>query len=358
MDPATATAATSLVSAATPFVSRALGGIFGVKSAEDEERERILEAMAPYMRVAEGGTTQGQAGLAYARGRAISDLESQAARGTAQQQAGMRREAMRQGSDVQARYASQLAELRAIEQERARMGVSRGQLELANVAQREAQRKRDELSGFAEGVGGMAARMMAPGEKPKTPGTGERISEEAANRYNARQQRKREAAQTAMALARNGEEAPVQARNIVNMPETVNGRGPAVRDVGETGGPVESLAQMQAPIAGLAATAQSLAPRRPTMRIGQSEVLGNAPIPTSRIDTSPFVSLGSASGPDMGFSPISMASTPGQAVQNIFRRKGAVPKAPMPTMPTRRRAIVAPKARMATWEADDYLAGL
>jgi hypothetical protein len=353
MDPATVTAAASLVNAATPFVSRALGGLFGVKSAEDEERERIMQAMAPYMRVAEGGTTQGQAGLSYARGRAISDLESQAARGTAQQQAGMRREAMRQGQDTQARYASQLAELRAMEQERARRGVAAGKLELAGVAQREAQRKRDELAGFVEGVGGMAARMLAPGEKPKGGDSGERVSEAAANRYNARQQKKREAAQVAMMMGGN---AAGEAAAKTTTPVGV------VRDVGETGAPVESLAQMRKPIAGLAATTQSLAPRRPTMRIGQSEVLGNAPIPTSRIDTSPFVSLGAAQGPDMGFSPISMgAKTEGQAVQNLYRQKGAISKAPMPVLPTRRRAIVAPKARKLPpgyFEADDYLAGL
>jgi hypothetical protein len=170
VDPLTLSAAASAVNAATPFVSRALQGLFGVTSAEDEERKRIEDAMAPYMRVAQGGTTQGQAGLSYARGRAAQELQGQAARGTAQRQAGMQREAMRVGQDVNAQYASQLADLRSREQERAMMGVSRGQAALADVAREEAARKRQELAGFAEGIGGMAARLLGPGDAPTKTG--------------------------------------------------------------------------------------------------------------------------------------------------------------------------------------------
>jgi hypothetical protein len=165
-------AAALAINAATPFVSRALGGLFGVKSAEEEERARIEAAMAPFQRVAEGGTTQGQAGLAYARGRALSDLAAMAQRGTAQQQAGMQREAMRQGADVQAQYASQLAELRAREQERARMAVSQGQMALSEVAAKDAKRKRDELAGFIGGTLGMATKAFVPGGGATGPAAG------------------------------------------------------------------------------------------------------------------------------------------------------------------------------------------
>ena len=167
-------AAALAINAATPFVSRALGSLFGVKSAEEEERARIEAAMAPFQRVAEGGTTQGQAGLAYARGRALSDLAAMAQRGTAQQQAGMQREAMRQGADVQAQYAAQLAELRAREQERARMAVSQGQMALSDVAARDAKRKRDELAGFIGGTLGMATKAFVPGGGATGPAAGTR----------------------------------------------------------------------------------------------------------------------------------------------------------------------------------------
>lgn len=152
IDPLTISAIGSAVSASTPFLTRALGGLFGVKSAEDEQRERIEQSMAPYARIAQGGTTQGQAGLAYARGRAAQELAGQAARGTAQQQAGLQREAMRVGQETGAQYAAQLAELRAREQERAMMGVAAGQRALSALAGEEAQRKRQELAGAVTGT--------------------------------------------------------------------------------------------------------------------------------------------------------------------------------------------------------------
>ena len=181
-------AAALAINAATPFVSRALGSLFGVKSAEEEERARIEAAMAPFQRVAEGGTTQGQAGLAYARGRALSDLAAMAQRGTAQQQAGMQREAMRQGADVQAQYASQLAELRAREQQRARMAVSQGQIALSEVAAKDAKRKRDELAGFIGGTLGMATKAFVPGGGTGGTGSaGEKLTEDEAKAYNQAQ---------------------------------------------------------------------------------------------------------------------------------------------------------------------------
>jgi hypothetical protein len=346
------TAATLAVNAATPFVSRALGGLFGIKSAEEEERERILAAMAPYMRVAEGGTTQGQAGLAYARGRAISDLESQAARGTAQQQAGLRREAMRQGADVQARYASQLAELRAAEQERARRGVAQGQMALADVAAAEAQRKRDELAGFAEGVLGLAGRTLLPGEKPKGGGDGgatggERVSEAFANRYNARRQREREDKQLAIVMGREAGAAPAAAKAPVGV----------VRDVGEVGTPVESLAQAQAPIQ---AAGQSLAAQyaaTPSF-VPTPNLAGPRPFVETRPEgtLTGMTTLGAAQGPSMEPAPIAMTRTmpamaglsdEGSAIRELFNRPRSIPKAPMPVMPTRRKAVTAPKARKA-----------
>lgn len=163
VDPITLSAIGSAVTASTPFLTRALGGLFGVKSAEDEQRERIEQSMAPYARVAQGGTTQGQAGLAYARGRAAQELAGQAARGTAQQQAGLQREAMRVGQETGAQYAAQLAELRAREQERAMMGVASGQRALSALAGEEAQRKRQELVGAVGGtLGGLAKLAMLP----------------------------------------------------------------------------------------------------------------------------------------------------------------------------------------------------
>jgi len=155
------------LSAATPFVSRALQGLFGIESAEDRQRKAIEASMAPYAAVAQGGTTQAQAGAAYARGRALQELQGQAARGTAQQQAGLQREALRVGQDVQAQYSAQLADLRAREQERARMGVAMGQSQLAKLAAEEADRKRAELAGFVTGVGGMAAKLLVPEEEKK-----------------------------------------------------------------------------------------------------------------------------------------------------------------------------------------------
>lgn len=154
------------VSVATPFITKALGGLFGVSEAEEEERQALERAKAPFRAVAEGGTTQGQAGIAYARGRAIQDLQSQASRGTAQQQAGLQRAAMQQGADVQAQYAAQLSELRSREQERARaMLGSIEQLE-AERAAKSAQRQRQALSqGIAGAVVPLAQQLLTPSAK-------------------------------------------------------------------------------------------------------------------------------------------------------------------------------------------------
>lgn len=191
VDPITLSAIGSAVSASTPFLTRALGGLFGVKSAEDEQRERIEQSIAPYARIAQGGTTQGQAGLAYARGRAAQELAGQAARGTAQQQAGLQREAMRVGQETGAQYAAQLAELRAREQERAMMGVASGQRALSALAGEEAQRKRQELSGAISGTLGSLAKVFLPGGKDAGGG---KLTEEQIAAYNAANTKGRAAA--------------------------------------------------------------------------------------------------------------------------------------------------------------------
>lgn len=191
VDPITLSAIGSAVSASTPFLTRALGGLFGVKSAEDEQRERIEQSIAPYARVAQGGTTQGQAGMAYARGRAAQELAGQAARGTAQQQAGLQREAMRVGQETGAQYAAQLAELRAREQERAMMGVASGQRALSALAGEEAQRKRQELSGAISGTLGSLAKVFLPGGKDAGGG---KLTEEEIAAYNAANTKGRAAA--------------------------------------------------------------------------------------------------------------------------------------------------------------------
>lgn len=136
---------TAALGAATPYLSKALRGIFG----EDEATRERERALAETERVARGGTTQGQAGIAYARGRALSDLEAQASRGTAQQQAGLRREAMGRNVEAQTQYAAQLAELRSREQERARETAA---LLRAQKAREEGITARTAASKFAEGL--------------------------------------------------------------------------------------------------------------------------------------------------------------------------------------------------------------
>jgi hypothetical protein len=116
--------------AATPFIAKALGGLFGVTDAEAAEKA----ALAPLQRVATGGTTQGQAGMAYARARTLQDLANMSGKGNSTQQV----------IETQARYASQLADLRSKEQERAssQLAYYEGQRAAAD-----AKRKREALSG-------------------------------------------------------------------------------------------------------------------------------------------------------------------------------------------------------------------
>lgn len=330
VDPLTLSAAASAVNAATPFVSRALQGLFGVTSAEDEERKRILDAMAPYMRVAEGGTTQGQAGLSYARGRAAQELQGQAARGTAQQQAGMQREAMRVGQDINAQYASQLADLRAREQERARMGVSRGQMALADVAQQEAARKRQELAGFAEGVGGMAARLLGPGEKPK-PGTKPTL------RMGGSEVMQGPASASPFDVVPTGRVSPRTAANRAARAAAAAATPVGVvRDVGERGTAVPAVDT-------LASTLRAATPAPETL--AQSAFVAPAPPAKSIYGGMDLGILGAATGPDMAPAPIAMRG---------FGSYLSPGRAPVPQLapgsnvtPTRSKAIVAPRQRKA-----------
>lgn len=143
--------------AATPFLTKALGGLFGVDDAEDAEKA----ALSSLRRVADGGTTQGQAGMAYARGRSLQDLQGLANRGTAQQRAGLQRQAMQQAPGVQAQYASQLADLRSREQEHAASNLA---LYEGKRAAAEAARKRAALSGAIESGVTMGTKLgMAAG---------------------------------------------------------------------------------------------------------------------------------------------------------------------------------------------------
>lgn len=159
--------------AATPFISKALGGLFGVDDAEAAQKA----AYAPIRRIAEGGTTQAQAGMAYSRAKALQDLQSMAAQGTAQQRAGLQHQAMMQSPEVQARYASQLADLRAMQQERANSQLAYYEGERAR---QEAARKRQALSSAVEGGLGMATKLGMSAFAPDQ----NKLTEQQANEYN------------------------------------------------------------------------------------------------------------------------------------------------------------------------------
>lgn len=153
--------------AATPFISKALGGLFGVTDAEAAEKA----ALAPLQRVATGGTTQGQAGMAYARARTLQDLANMSGKGNSTQQV----------IETQARYASQLADLRSKEQERAssQLAYYEGQRAAAD-----AKRKREALSGAIGSAVAMGTKLgMASGAPDPN-----KLTEADANAYNAQQQ--------------------------------------------------------------------------------------------------------------------------------------------------------------------------
>ena len=138
--------------AATPFIAKALGGLFGVTDAEAAEKA----ALAPLQRVATGGTTQGQAGMAYARARTLQDLANMSGKGNSTQQV----------IETQARYASQLADLRSKEQERAssQLAYYEGQRAAAD-----AKRKREALSGAIGSAVAMGTKLgMASGAPDAT----------------------------------------------------------------------------------------------------------------------------------------------------------------------------------------------
>lgn len=333
VDPTTLSAAAETVNAATPFVANALKGLFGVTSAEEEERRRILESMAPYMRVAQGGTTQGQAGLSYARGRAAQELQGQAARGTAQQQAGLQREAMRVGQDIGTQYASQLADLRAVEQERAAMGVARGQELLAKSAREEAARKRQELAGFAKAVGGKIASSLVTKPGGEKPG-GETLSPDEARAYN--EANTKYSQEFAGFMGRD--KAPAAKARLRMAGATVNQApaGATVRDVGETGAAMPAVDSLASKVSAATPPAESLA---------QSAFVAPEPPAKSIYGGMDLGSLGAASGPDMAPAPIAMRG---------FGSYLSPGRAPVPQLapgsnvtPTRSKAIVAPRQRKA-----------
>jgi hypothetical protein len=152
--------------AATPFIAKALGGLFGVTDAEAAEKA----ALAPLQRVATGGTTQGQAGMAYARARTLQDLANMSGKGNSTQQV----------IETQARYASQLADLRSKEQERAssQLAYYEGQRAAAD-----AKRKREALSGAIGSAVAMGTKLgMASGAPDPN-----KLTADQANAYNAEQ---------------------------------------------------------------------------------------------------------------------------------------------------------------------------
>ena len=114
--------------------------------------------------------------------------------------------------------------------------------------------------------------------------------------------------------------------------------------------PMQDLASLQGAIGEAAkeslATAGSYEPFAygftPEEQVSPSLATGSGTKPSIYADmySSP---LGAAVGPDMAPAPIAMAATtPGEAARNIMAK---TPKAPMPVLPTRRKAVVAPKAR-------------
>lgn len=159
MDPLTGSLLAAGVSSALPFVSKALGSAFGLDEASDAEKAAIGELN----RVARGGTTQAQAGAAYARGKTLADLQAMASKGTAQQQAGAQRAAMQAAPEAMAQQAAQLADLRSREQERARALAA--QYESMRAA-RELQSKQRMMAGAVGGAGQiLAQQLMLPGKE-------------------------------------------------------------------------------------------------------------------------------------------------------------------------------------------------
>lgn len=175
MDPFTQSLLSAGLTAATPFVSKILGSAFGVDEASQAEKN----AMSELNRVAQGGTTQAQAGAAYQRGKTLQDLQAMAAKGTAQQRAGLERQAMLQAPEIQAQQAAQLADIRSREQERARSLAAQYE---ANRAARELSSKQKMLAGAVEGAGGILAKqLLTPAAEPP------KLSEAEALAYNQQQ---------------------------------------------------------------------------------------------------------------------------------------------------------------------------
>lgn len=173
MDPITASLLAAGASAATPFVSKVLGSAFGLDEASQAEKNAVAEMN----RVAQGGTTQAQAGAAYQRGKTLQDLQAMASKGTAQQRAGLQHQAMLQAPEIQAQQAAQLADIRAREQERARSLAA--QYEAVRAA-KELKSKQQMLGGAIEGAGGILAKQLLT---PAAPNPNQ-VTAEQANQYN------------------------------------------------------------------------------------------------------------------------------------------------------------------------------
>lgn len=139
---------------AAPIAANFLTEVFGLNKRSAGESA----AMAGLQNVAQGGTTQAQAGINYARSQAQSRLAGEAARGTAQQQASAQRQAMRIGQEGQAQFAAQLADKRAQEQEQAMRTVASMEKQYADE-----QRRRTGMMVAGSIEGGLGALSKAYG---------------------------------------------------------------------------------------------------------------------------------------------------------------------------------------------------
>jgi hypothetical protein len=139
---------------AAPIAANFLTEVFGLNKRSAGEEA----AMAGLRNVAQGGTTQAQAGINYARSQAQSRLAGEAARGTAQQQASAQRQAMRIGQEGQAQFAAQLADKRAQEQEQAMRAVASMEKQYADE-----QRRRMGMMAAGSIEGGLGALSKAYG---------------------------------------------------------------------------------------------------------------------------------------------------------------------------------------------------
>jgi len=332
---------TAALGAATPYLSKALRGIFG----EDEATRERERALAEIDRVAKGGTTQGQAAISYARGRALSDLEAQASRGTAQQQAGLRREAMGRNVEAQAQYAAQLAELRAREQEKARETSA---LLRAQKAREEGIVARSSAAKFAEGLlTPLSQQLSLPDAKPAKPSVrmaGATVSGTAPTAARVRPAAPAAAPEDPFAevskATLTGEIIPGFGLALAGGPQT--SESAAMQDLG---------ALQQAQSAGAAKAASAVADYEPFAYGFTKQEMESPSLATGEGPAKP--SIYAMGGLDTGGVSLSQPQAPAPIAMSGFGSYLNPGRAPVPQMapnspvtPTRRKAVVAPKQRL------------